>query len=97
MFERLSEGFGNVFLEALATGVPVIGSKHDGGREALLDGKLGLLVDPANPAEILAAVREVLEARAPRTIPPLLDYFSFGKFEERSREILSAAGMPRSS
>jgi phosphatidyl-myo-inositol dimannoside synthase len=77
------EGFGYVFLEALASGVPVIGSKHDGGREALLDGKLGLLVDPTNPAEILAAVREVLDTRAPRTIPPLLDYFSFGNFDIR--------------
>ncbi len=77
------EGFGYVFLEALASGVPVIGSKHDGGREALLDGKLGLLVDPANPAEILAAIREVLDTRAPRTIPPLLDSFSFGSFESR--------------
>lgn len=91
------EGFGYVFLEALASGVPAIGSKHDGGREALLHGKLGLLVDPANPAEILAAIREVLEARPPRVIPPLLDYFSFEKFVERSRAILSPAATPRSS
>ncbi|HEY0371141.1 MAG TPA: glycosyltransferase family 4 protein [Thermoanaerobaculia bacterium] len=76
------EGFGYVFLEALASGVPVIGSKHDGGREALLDGDLGLLVDPANPAEIVAALRELL-ARTERVIPPLLDYFSFDKFKAR--------------
>ena len=43
------EGFGIAFLEALACGLPVLGSKLDGGREALLDGALGLLVDPANP------------------------------------------------
>ena len=91
------EGFGYVFLEALASGVPVIGSKHDGGREALLHGGLGLLVDPANPAEILAAVQETLRMRRERMIPPLLEYFSFGKFAARSREILSEAGMPRSS
>ena len=77
------EGFGYVFLEALASGVPAIGSKHDGGREALLHGELGLLVDPANPAEIIAAVREVLGRRPKREIPPRLEYFSFENFKTR--------------
>ena len=54
------EGFGFVFLEAMACGVPAIASKLDGGREALLDGKLGMLVDPTNPAEIRAAILETL-------------------------------------
>lgn len=76
------EGFGFVFLEALASGVPAIGSKHDGGRSALLDGALGLLVDPANPAEIEAAIREQLNERQ-RVIPPRLDHFSFEHFTAR--------------
>ena len=46
------EGFGFVFLEALACGIPALGSKVDGSREALLDGKMGILVDPSNPEEI---------------------------------------------
>ncbi len=87
------EGFGYVFLEALASGVPVIGSKHDGGREALLDGELGLLVDPANPAEIFAALREILQARPRRAIPPLLDYFSYAKFRIRLNAIIDS--LPR--
>jgi len=90
------EGFGFVFLEAMACGVPVIGSKADGGREALRGGELGLLVDPTNPAELRAAIVETL-ARGERRVPPGLDYFSFGKFVERSRAILSAAGTSRSS
>jgi len=91
------EGFGYVFLEALASGVPVIGSKHDGGREALLDGELGLLVDPANPAEIAAAIREVLDAQPPRTFPPLLDYFSFQKFKARLNATVDEVHMFSSS
>ncbi|HEV7242444.1 MAG TPA: glycosyltransferase family 4 protein [Thermoanaerobaculia bacterium] len=82
------EGFGYVFLEALASGVPVIGSKHDGGREALLNGELGLLVDPANPAEIAAAIREVLDRPRERAIPPRLDYFSFENFKRRLSAIV---------
>ncbi len=84
------EGFGFVFLEAMACGVPVIGSKMDGGREALLGGKLGLLVDPTNPAEIRAAVVETL-ARRERRIPEGLDHFSFENFVARSRAIVAAA------
>jgi len=84
------EGFGYVLLEALASGLPVIGSKHDGGREALLAGALGTLVDPSNPAEIEAAIRERLEHRT-REIPKLLEHFSFEKFKERLRDIMRSA------
>jgi glycosyltransferase involved in cell wall biosynthesis len=85
------EGFGFVFLEAMACGLPVIGSKLDGGREALRNGELGLLVDPTNPAEIRAAIVETLRS-SERRIPAGLDYFSFEKFAERSRAILSSMG-----
>jgi phosphatidylinositol alpha-1,6-mannosyltransferase len=76
------EGFGFVFLEALACGVPAIGSRHDGGREALRDGELGLLVDPSNPAEIRTAILDVL-ADHRREIPPGLAHFAFPNFESR--------------
>jgi glycosyltransferase involved in cell wall biosynthesis len=90
------EGFGFVFLEAMACGIPVIGSKIDGGREALLDGKLGMLVDPANRDEIREAILASL-AHGERRIPEGLDYFSFEKFAARSRAILSSAASSRSS
>jgi glycosyltransferase involved in cell wall biosynthesis len=54
------EGFGIVFLEALACGVPVIGSRLDGSREALLFGELGRLVDPTVTTELIEAVTDVL-------------------------------------
>ncbi|MBV9495288.1 MAG: glycosyltransferase family 4 protein [Acidobacteria bacterium] len=81
------EGFGFVFLEALASGVPVIGSRFDGGREALLGGELGLLVDPSSPAEIRSAILELL-GRAERRVPERLEFFSYPNFEKRVHAII---------
>ena len=81
------EGFGFVFLEALACGVPVIASRLDGGREAVRDGALGRLVDPTNPAEIRLAILDALAAGEKR-IPDGLDYFSYENFERRTHAII---------
>jgi len=55
------EGFGIVFLEALACGKSVIAGNKDGSRGALLDGKLGLLVDPENVESISDAILKVFK------------------------------------
>ena len=75
------EGFGFVFLEAMACGVPVIGSRTDGSREALLDGELGRLVDPHDLKEIEDAVVAALDE--PKRIPARLEYFSYDAFRTR--------------
>lgn len=54
-----NEGFGIVFIEALACGAHVIASDAYGCREGLRDGKLGVLVDPDDTASIS---REILNA-----------------------------------
>jgi phosphatidylinositol alpha-1,6-mannosyltransferase len=89
------EGFGFVFLEAMASGIPVIGSKHDGGREALLDGRLGTLVDSSNPAEVRAAIEDALDG-GERRIPEALAYFAYERFEERVHGIVEAVLSPES-
>ena len=87
------EGFGIVFLEALACGIPVIGSKADGSREALRDGRLGELVDPRDPDEIAEAILRVLvdqsEANC-RTNREGLEHFSTQKFQARVHAIVEA-------
>ena len=80
------EGFGIVFLEAMACGVPVLASRRDGGREALLDGKLGLLVDPEDPTSVAAGIRDVL--RRPKGRPEGLDYFSVDANRTRIAKLL---------
>jgi len=82
------EGFGFVFLEALACGIPAVGSTLDGSREALRDVSLGILVDPRRPEEIQAGILAALQQ--PRgVIPEGLAYFFFENFEKRCHQILS--------
>ena len=54
------EGFGIVYLEANACGIPVVGGRSGGVEDAVVDGESGLLVDSENPAETAAALRSLL-------------------------------------
>jgi phosphatidylinositol alpha-1,6-mannosyltransferase len=76
------EGFGFVFLEALASGIPVVASMIDGGREAVRQGELGSLVDPRNPVDIIRGIEEAL-ARPTGVVPEGLNYFAFPNFTSR--------------
>ena len=75
------EGFGFVFLEALACGVPVVGSQLDGSREALRDGLLGELANPADLDSVRACILRALAT--PHGIPPGLSYFDWPHFKAR--------------
>jgi glycosyltransferase involved in cell wall biosynthesis len=77
------EGFGIVYLEALACGVPVVASSADASREAVRDGALGAVVDPADPQSVVAGVRDALGRG--RGVPDGLDHFSQERFAERWR------------
>jgi glycosyltransferase involved in cell wall biosynthesis len=59
------EGFGYVFLEALASGLPVVAGNADGSVDALAGGELGLLVDPSDHRAVAEAIRAHLEGRSP--------------------------------
>jgi phosphatidylinositol alpha-1,6-mannosyltransferase len=56
------EGFGIVFLEAAASGVPQVAGRSGGAHEAVADGVTGLVVqDPSDPRAVAAALRTLLE------------------------------------
>jgi glycosyltransferase involved in cell wall biosynthesis len=57
------EGFGIVYLEALASGKQVIAGNKDAGRDALAGGRLGRLVDPDNIEELREALSSALADR----------------------------------
>ena len=56
----LFEGFPLSVLEASAAGKPLIATAVDGTSEAIRDGETGLLVPPADPAALAAAINRLL-------------------------------------
>ncbi len=81
------EGFGIVYLEAMACGIPVVASNADASQEAVREGALGVVVDPNDLEDvrrgILKAVRQNLGA-----VPDGLDYFSEEAFRNRWHAVL---------
>ena len=56
----LVEGFGIAFLEASASGLPVVAGDSGGVSDAVQHGKTGLLVNPDNPENIASAIKCLL-------------------------------------
>ena len=56
------EGFGNVLIEAMACGTPVVATRSPGTAEIVTHGANGLLVDH-EPQAVVAAIAELLNNR----------------------------------
>jgi phosphatidylinositol alpha-1,6-mannosyltransferase len=57
------EGFGIVFLEAAASGVPSVAGQSGGAAEAVVDGETGFVVrDPHHPDAVASALGRLLDA-----------------------------------
>lgn len=98
------EGFGIVYLEALACGKPALGGNQDGAIDALCQGELGALVDPDDVDAIAQTLIQILHGTYPNSLmyePELLrqkviEYFSFDSFKKtlgdliKNSEILEA-------
>ena len=63
----LKEGLGVAALEAMASALPVIASDVGGLHEVVEDGRTGIIVPPANPEKIAAAIRPLAESDELRT------------------------------
>lgn len=60
MLSRMAEGLPLVFFEAMACGIPVIGTRNGGTPEIVLNNETGLLVEDNEPATVAEAMRELL-------------------------------------
>jgi glycosyltransferase involved in cell wall biosynthesis len=93
------EPFGNVIIEAMARGLPVVAPAEGGPVEILTDGVDGLLVAPRDPAALAAAILRLLErpdsaaALADEALRTAMARFtletSAGRFTEVLQEVMS--------
>jgi phosphatidylinositol alpha-1,6-mannosyltransferase len=92
------EGFGIVYLEAMAFGKPIVGPRSGAPAEFIHSGEHGLLVDSASPTEVAGAIVELLSdpARAQKMGSAARQWvnseFSFESFCSRLREALAKYG-----
>ncbi len=63
IFPGANETFGNVVLEAMASGLPVVAARSGGVLDFVSDGVSGLLFDPEDIASLVAATRRIVADR----------------------------------
>jgi phosphatidylinositol alpha-1,6-mannosyltransferase len=86
------EGFGIVFLEAMACGIPAIGGNKDGSLDALADGATGIAVDPEDASALAAAICAAL--RAPAANPKGAARFGQNAFGAHVRALVGSLVEP---
>ncbi len=85
------EGFGVVFIEAAAQGCKLIGGHVDGSTDALLNGRLGQMVNPQSETEIAAAIKRAIndkEFDALRQQKLTLQHFGFNHYTHKIKALL---------
>jgi phosphatidylinositol alpha-1,6-mannosyltransferase len=82
------EGFGIAFLEAAASGLPVIGGNRDGSVDALAEGHNGTLVDPDDVAQLVGAICNALDHGPRRTEPAAVARFGLQNFNAHVDELV---------
>ncbi|MBI5401682.1 glycosyltransferase family 4 protein [Candidatus Wolfebacteria bacterium] len=89
------EGFGFVFLEALACGKPVIAGNQDGSVDAVLGGEVGVLVNPDNIVAISEAIVNILKHKTGLKLldrsylrKKVLETYGIDKFKEKVKNLI---------
>jgi len=84
------EGFGLVFIEAMACGTPAIGGNLDGSVEALVPGVLGQAVNPDDRTEIADAIRSALrESRDAAALQQqVMDRFNYKAYQAQFAKVI---------
>ena len=95
------EGFGIVYLEAAAAGVPQIAGRSGGAHEAVADGETGIVLDPATPGAAAEAIANLLDDGERRTEmgaaarQRAATAFSYDLLADRLRRAIDEMSAPR--
>jgi glycosyltransferase involved in cell wall biosynthesis len=92
------EGFGIVYLEAMACGKPVVGGNQDGAIDALCQGQLGALVNPDDVEEIAQTLIRILQGTDSNRLiyhpaqlrQKVIDIYGFNRFQHTLADLLRA-------
>ena len=95
------EGFGIVYLEALACGKPTLGGNQDGAIDALCQGELGALVDPDNIDEIAHTLVQILQGTYPHPLmyqpqalrQKVIEVYGFQAFQDKLLGLLQTTDL----
>jgi glycosyltransferase involved in cell wall biosynthesis len=90
------EGFGIVYLEALACGKPTLGGNQDGAIDALNHGEFGALVDPLDVDVIAKTLIQILQGTYPNPLiyqpealrQKVIDKFGFSQFNQSLAKLI---------
>lgn len=90
------EGFGIVFIEAMASGLTVVGGNKDGSVDALKNGELGELIDPDNLKQIEQTLSKLLASPATKEDKLILqkkvaEVFGYEQYKQRLKGLLFRA------
>lgn len=90
------EGFGIVFIEAMACGRNVVAGNADGSKDALRKGELGVILDADNVDAIATSITEKIEYKekydavyAANLQQKVIAYFGFAAYKQKLKEILN--------
>jgi glycosyltransferase involved in cell wall biosynthesis len=95
----LSEGLGNSFLEAMAAGIPIIGTPVGGIVDFLTDGETGVFCQPRDPSSLAKAtlriqsepgLREKLIVQGEKVVRERYDWDKIAKQVKHGLDVLAA-------
>jgi glycosyltransferase involved in cell wall biosynthesis len=94
-----NEGFGIVYLEALACGKPALGGDRDGAIDALCHGELGVLVNPDDVDAIASHLTQILQGTYPHPIlyqpevlrQKVIDTYGLDRFKQTFAQLIETA------
>lgn len=86
------EGFGIVFIEAMACGLAVIGGNQDGSVDALRNGEMGTLINPDNIDHLINAINNQLLKKETFNHLQMMkkadEYFGYTQYKTQLKNII---------